>query len=44
MVSEAAKGRESFDPVSSEPVVMSDGQRWYLPRPRLNLIPIFEGG
>lgn len=44
MIDEAAKRRETFDLAASAPVVLSDGQTWYLPRPFLELRPTFAGG
>ena len=44
MIDEASRRRDEFDPEHSAPVVLSDGQTWYLPKPWVAIHPVFEGG
>ena len=44
MVIEPSKRRETIDLENSEPIVMADGQTWWLPKPLLILTPVFENG
>ncbi|WP_165072123.1 hypothetical protein [Paludisphaera rhizosphaerae] len=43
---EARRRRDGFDPAdgSSVPVRLADGWEWYIPRPMMEIVPIFEGG
>ena len=34
----------SFDEANSAPVVLADGQTWYVPKPWLEVRPVFRGG
>lgn len=43
LLAEAALRRPTFQ-ADSVPVVMADGQPWYLPRPYVELCPRFENG
>jgi len=44
MINERSKRREEFDESRSNPVVLSDGQTWHLPKPWVAIHPMFEGG
>jgi hypothetical protein len=44
LIREIDKRRENFNLEYSAPVVMSDGQTWYLPKPWLAIHPVFENG
>lgn len=44
MIDEPSKRRPGLDPEACTPVVMSDGQVWFLPRPYLTFTPIFRDG
>jgi hypothetical protein len=43
MLDERSLRRPSFDESNSAPVVLADGQTWYLPKPFLRLRPVFGG-
>lgn len=43
MLNEMEKRRPEFAP-ESNPVVLDDGQTWYLPKPMVSLRPQFSGG
>ena len=43
-MNEESKRREDFDLEHSAPVVLSDGQTWYLPKPWIAIHPVFENG
>jgi hypothetical protein len=36
--------KTGFDQANSAPVVLADGQTWYLPKPWLEVRPVFRGG
>jgi hypothetical protein len=36
--------KECFDEKNSAPVVLADGQTWYLPKPWLEIRPVFRNG
>jgi hypothetical protein len=44
MIDETAKRRPTFDGANSAPVVLADGQTWHVPKPWLEVRPIFRGG
>ena len=44
MVDESSHRKEDFNEDWSVPIVLSDGQTWYFPRPFLALTPVFENG
>jgi hypothetical protein len=41
---EAQCRKECFDEATSAPVVLADGQTWWLPKPWLEIRPTFRGG
>ncbi len=44
MLDEKTRRKETFDQRNSVPVVLADGQTWYLPKPWLEVHPVFQGG
>ena len=44
MIDEKALRKPTFDETNSSPVVLADGQTWYLPKPWLEVRPTFRGG
>ncbi len=44
MLDEKARRKESFDQRNSVPIILADGQEWYLPKPWLEVHPIFRDG
>jgi hypothetical protein len=44
MIDEKAKRKETIREADSAPVVLADGQTWYLPKPWLEVRPVFRGG
>ena len=44
MLDEAAKRKPNFDERNSAPVVLADGQTWWVPKPWLEIRPVFRGG
>jgi hypothetical protein len=44
MIDEKALRKPTFDESNSAPVVLADGQTWYLPKPWLEVRPTFRGG
>jgi hypothetical protein len=44
MIDEKQHRRPTFDQANSAPVVLADGQTWWLPKPFLRLRPKFSGG
>ena len=44
MIDEKSRRKESFDQRNSVPVVLADGQTWHLPKPWLELHPVFRDG
>jgi hypothetical protein len=44
MLDEKALRKSTFDEANSAPVVLADGQSWFLPKPFLRLRPKFSGG
>ena len=44
MLDEAAKRKPNFDERNAAPVVLADGQTWYVPKPWLEVRPVFRGG
>jgi hypothetical protein len=44
MISGASRRKPNFDEDHSVPVVLGDGQAWYLPKPWQEIRPVFKGG
>jgi hypothetical protein len=44
MIDEAAKRKDNFDQRNAAPVVLADGQPWFIPKPWLEVRPVFRGG
>ena len=44
MIDEKSKRRENFDERNSAPVVLADGQAWHVPKPWLEIRPVFREG
>lgn len=44
MLNETSRRKPNFDERNSSPVVLADGQTWYLPKPWLEVRPIFRAG
>jgi hypothetical protein len=44
MLDEQAKRKPNFDQRNSVPVTLADGQSWHVPKPWLEIRPIFRGG
>jgi len=44
MIPEATRRKPGFDEAHSAPVVLSDGQRWYVPKPWVEIRPVFRDG
>src|SRR5262245_20877097 len=44
MIDEKAKRKENFDERNAAPVVLADGQTWFVPKPWLEIRPVFRGG
>jgi hypothetical protein len=44
MLDEKTHRKPTFDEANSAPVVLADGQTWYLPKPWLEVRPVFRGG
>ena len=44
MIDEKTKRRPTFDEANSAPVVLADGQTWWMPKPWLEVRPTFRGG
>ena len=44
MIDEASKRKPNFDERNAAPVVLADGQTWFIPKPWLEVRPVFRGG
>jgi hypothetical protein len=44
VLDEKTHRKPAFDEANSAPVVLADGQTWYLPKPWLEVRPVFRGG
>ncbi len=44
MLDEAAKRKPNFSERNSAPVVLADSQTWWIPKPWLEIRPVFRGG
>jgi hypothetical protein len=44
MLDEVLKRKGNFDARNSAPVVLADGQAWHVPKPWLEIRPVFRGG
>ena len=44
MIDETAKRKPNFDERNAAPVVLADGQTWWIPKPWLEVRPVFRGG
>lgn len=44
MLDEKFRRKETFDPRNSVPVMLADGQAWHLPKPWLEVHPVFRDG
>ena len=44
MLDEKSRRKETFDQQNSVPVVLADGQAWHLPKPWLEVHPVFRDG
>jgi hypothetical protein len=44
MLDEKSHRKPAFDEANSASVVLADGQTWYLPKPWLEVRPVFRGG
>ena len=43
-IDETTKRKPNFDERNSAPVVLADGQTWHVPKPWLEIRPVFRGG
>jgi hypothetical protein len=44
MIDEKTKRKPNFDERNATPVVLADGQTWHVPKPWLEIRPVFRGG
>ncbi len=44
MIDEKTKRKPNFDERNAAPVVFADGQTWFVPKPWLEIRPVFRGG
>jgi hypothetical protein len=44
MIDEKSKRKANFDERNSAPVVLADGQPWFVPKPWLEIRPVFRSG
>jgi hypothetical protein len=44
MIDEASRRKPCFDIASSAPVTLADGQAWHIPKPWLEVRPVFQNG
>jgi hypothetical protein len=44
VIDEQAKRKPNFDERNAAPVVLADGQTWHVPKPWLEIRPVFRGG
>jgi hypothetical protein len=44
MLDEQSKRKPNFDERNAAPVVLADGQTWWIPKPWLEVRPVFRGG
>ncbi len=44
MISETTLRKANFDEKHSSPITLSDGQTWYLPKPWVEVRPVFKDG
>jgi hypothetical protein len=44
MIDERAKRKPNFDERNAAPVVLADGQTWHVPKPWLEIRPVFRRG
>jgi hypothetical protein len=44
MIDEKSRRKPNFDERNAAPVVFADGQTWYLPKPWLEIRPVFRDG
>ncbi len=44
MLDEPSKRKPNFDERNAAPVVLADGQAWHVPKPWLEIRPVFRGG
>ena len=44
MLDEKSKRKPNFDERNAAPVVLADGQSWWVPKPWLETRPVFRGG
>jgi hypothetical protein len=44
MIDEFAKRKPNFDERNAAPVVLADGQKWHIPKPWLEVRPVFRNG
>jgi hypothetical protein len=44
MIDEKSKRKPNFDERNSAPVVLADGQVWHVPKPWLEIRPVFRSG
>jgi len=44
MIDEKSRRKPNFDERHSSPIVLSDGQTWYVPKPWLEIRPVFRDG
>ncbi len=44
MIDEPSKRKPNFDLRNSAPVVLADGQTWHVPKPWLEIRPVFRNG
>ena len=44
LLDEKAKRKPNFDERNAAPVVLADGQPWFVPKPWLEIRPVFRGG
>jgi hypothetical protein len=44
LIDEKTVRKPTFDEANSAPVVLGDGQSWFLPKPWLEVRPVFRGG
>jgi hypothetical protein len=44
MINEPSKRKPNFDERNSAPVILADGQTWHVPKPWLEIRPVFRRG
>jgi hypothetical protein len=44
VIDETTKRKANFDERNAAPVILADGQTWFVPKPWLEIRPVFRGG